>query len=106
MKTTDQFNQKIVHITCPTIAESANKLSCTPSSGGGGGGGGFHSLNGPEYLFNTSQEVVENIFKAELEYEREKRKELERRLDAKDNQVGEAQKRKELERSQTQKLIS
>jgi hypothetical protein len=72
-------------------------LSCTPSSGGGGGGG-FHSLNGPEYLFNTSQEVVENIFKAELEYEREKRKELERRLDAKDNQVGEVQKRKELER--------
>jgi hypothetical protein len=90
---------------CPTIAESANKLSCTPSSGGGGGGG-FHSLNGPEYLFNTSQEVVENIFKAELEYEREKRKELERRLDAKDNQVGEAQKRKELERSRMQKFIS
>jgi hypothetical protein len=82
-------------------------LSCTPSSGGGGGGsGGFHSLNGPDYLFNTSQEVVENIFKAELEYEREKRKELERRLDAKDNQVGEALKRKELKLSRAQKFIS
>jgi hypothetical protein len=77
-------------------------LSCTPSSGGGGGGG-FHSLNGPDYLFNTSQEVVENIFKAELEYEREKRKELERRLDAKDNQVGEGLKRKELERRRAPK---
>ena len=44
-------------------------------------------MNGPEYLYNTSQEMVENIFKADLEYEREKRKELERRLDAKDNQV-------------------
>ncbi len=82
-------------------------MSCTPSSGGGGGGsGGFHSLNGPDYLFNTSQEVVENIFKAELEYEREKRKELERRLDAKDNQVGEALKRKELKLSRAQKFIS
>jgi hypothetical protein len=31
--------------------------------------------------------MVENIFKAELEYEREKRKEAERRLEAKDSQV-------------------
>ncbi len=67
-----------------TIAEPATKPPCPP---GGGGGGFHHSLNGADYLFSTSQEMVENIFKAELEYEREKRKEAERRLEAKDSQV-------------------
>lgn len=69
-------------ISITTVTEPAAKPPCPP-----GGAGGFHSLNGSDYLFTTSQEVVENVFKADLEYEREKRKELERRLEAKDNQV-------------------
>jgi hypothetical protein len=48
---------------------------------------GFN-LNGPEYLmYSSCQDLVENVFKSDLDYERERRKELERRLEAKDNQV-------------------
>jgi hypothetical protein len=40
-------------------------------------------------MYASCQDMVENVFKADLDYERERRKELERRLEAKDNQVTE-----------------
>ena len=67
--------------------EPAPKPPSCPSGNGGFQPSGYN-LNGPDYvLYSSSQEVVENIFRSELEYEREKRKELERRLESKDNQV-------------------
>ena len=61
--------------------EPAPKPPSCPSGNGGFQPFPLHSS------YSSSQEVVENIFRSELEYEREKRKELERRLESKDNQV-------------------